>query len=221
MPVGNKITIYIPLRNEGVPVWRPTLGVDLGGDVYRVLPTEHCDPGDEEWEFLPGSVVRCQREINAGELLLIAKTALPLCPVCGYEQDVPPWTEDGASDEICPCCGIQFGYSDCAGGDANKRQKIYKEWRRKWYAGGMEWWSKGQPVPAGWDRYEQLRRVGVENYSGMTTNERLVVAGLLDKFDRAARNRNRADMVFLLTQVQLATGEAERIADTVLAHPKQ
>ena len=35
--------------------------------------------------------------------------------VCGYRSlDFVPWVEDSASDEICVCCGTQFGYDDAA-----------------------------------------------------------------------------------------------------------
>jgi phospholipase/lecithinase/hemolysin len=54
----------------------------------------------------------------------------------------------------------------------------------------------------------------------MTTNERLFVAGLLDQFDRAARHRNKTEMAFLLTQVQISAVDAEKIADSILANPK-
>jgi hypothetical protein len=172
--------------------------------------------GHREW----ATVVRCQREIKEGEELLVAKVTFPVCPVCGYEQDRPPWNGASASDEICPCCGIQFGYDDWAGGDASGRPEIYKEWQRRWIEGGMKWWSKGRIRPTGWDRHEQLRRVNQEKYGGMTTNERLFAAGLLDQFDRAARSRNRQEMVLLLTQVEFAVSEAEKITDTILADPK-
>lgn len=34
--------------------------------VFRVLKTEKYDPEDEKWEFLPGSVVRCEKKILSG-----------------------------------------------------------------------------------------------------------------------------------------------------------
>ena len=45
------------------------------------------------------------------------------CPVSGYpELEEPPWTDGSGSDEICPSCGIHFGYDDAAGGDAARRE---------------------------------------------------------------------------------------------------
>ncbi|MBI3777903.1 MAG: hypothetical protein HY274_03150 [Gammaproteobacteria bacterium] len=68
-----KKKIYIPLLDEGVPVLRPTLGIDLGGNIFEVLPTDGYDPEDEEWEFSPGTIVECVLEIRDGEQVLVAK----------------------------------------------------------------------------------------------------------------------------------------------------
>jgi hypothetical protein len=55
------------------------------------------------------------------------------------------------------------------------------------------------------------------DYAGMTTNERLVVAGLLEKFDNAVRRGDRAKMIELLEAVDVL--EAPAISDVVLNHP--
>jgi hypothetical protein len=49
-----------------------------------------------------------------------------LCPVCGYELAFAPWSDDSPSDEICPSCGIQFGYDDAAGGSVACRAGVYE-----------------------------------------------------------------------------------------------
>ena len=51
-----------------------------------------------------------------------------------------------------------------------------------------------------------------ERYRGMAVNERLMVAYLMDQFDSAARRRDRAAMMALLTQVDLDRG-AGRVDD--------
>lgn len=79
-----------------------------------------------------------------------------ICPACGFELDFKPWDEDSASDEICPCCGIQFGYNDAAGRDPAARVPIYENWRAKWVASGMQWWSRGEKPPGNWDPHAQL-----------------------------------------------------------------
>lgn len=67
-----KSTIYIPLIEEGTVVFRPTQGVALDTDVFRVLPTDDYDPDDEVWKFPPGAVVRCEKQQRDGEEILIA-----------------------------------------------------------------------------------------------------------------------------------------------------
>jgi hypothetical protein len=65
--------IYVYLLNEGVDVWRPTTGQRVGDNVYRILPTEKYDPEGEEWEFPPGSIVRCEHQIFSDGRHLVAK----------------------------------------------------------------------------------------------------------------------------------------------------
>jgi hypothetical protein len=54
-------------------------------------------------------------------------------------------------------------------------------------------------------------------YAGMTVNERLFDAGLLDAFDAAARARDRAKLIRLLTEVGVE--DAAWSADTILERP--
>lgn len=70
---SNTKTIYVELLVEGTTVVRPTQGEALSGDVYRLLPTPDYDPEDESWEFLPGSIVRCAKEIWDNEEVLVAR----------------------------------------------------------------------------------------------------------------------------------------------------
>jgi|SRR3989344_4709081 len=86
-----------------------------------------------------------------------------LCLACGFNFEeyfgFKPWSGDNSSLEICPSCGIQFGYDDAAGGNLKQRQEVYKIWRERWIKGGMRWWSKGHPKPDDWDPSEQLRHL--------------------------------------------------------------
>jgi hypothetical protein len=66
------VTIYVPLINEGTSVVRPTQGVKLGENLYRILPTQDYDPSDEEWAFPPGTLVECQPETRNGHEVLVA-----------------------------------------------------------------------------------------------------------------------------------------------------
>lgn len=86
-----------------------------------------------------------------------------MCPACGYDRlEEPPWRDGSGSLEICPSCGIQFGYTDAAGGDLEARKELHAAWRKRWRAAGMIWSSPGEPPPAGWDPEAQLRRVSQE-----------------------------------------------------------
>jgi len=71
-----------------------------------------------------------------------------------------PWAGESPSDEICPCCGIQFGYDDAVGGDPGKRNELYARWRRVWVESGMKWFSKSTRPPIGWDPMKQLAQIG-------------------------------------------------------------
>ena len=84
-----------------------------------------------------------------------------VCPVCGYPglYESPYYSEGGGSYEICPSCGIQFGYSDGAGGNVDKRRRVHQEWRRRWVERGMPWHGVGRKSPPDWNPQEQLKRV--------------------------------------------------------------
>ena len=79
------------------------------------------------------------------------------CPVCGCDLGFLPWHGDSASDEICPCCYIQFGYDDAF----EPRKAVYDQWRKRWIEGGMKWLSTSRKPPTGWDPKQQLQRSGV------------------------------------------------------------
>ena len=79
------------------------------------------------------------------------------CPVCGYGPLMSqPWQDEEPSDEICPCCGTQFGYDDFATTDA-ARQARHDKLRKNWIASGCSWFSRSRRPPAGWNAAEQLR----------------------------------------------------------------
>ena len=77
------------------------------------------------------------------------------CPVCGYDHLPRPAYDDGgaASFQICPCCGVQFGYQDTNFPHAGLR--------RIWLAEGGGWFREVTPPPANWNALEQLRAAGL------------------------------------------------------------
>jgi hypothetical protein len=56
-------------------------------------------------------------------------------------------------------------------------------------------------------------------YGGMTINERLVVSGLIDEFDAAARRRDRDATMAILRKVALTEKGAAHTADAILTDP--
>jgi hypothetical protein len=70
----NVIPLHIPLLNEGTDVLRPTTGIFVAPDVVRVQATDDYDPDDEEWQFPPGSEVRCVAELRGGVQILVARS---------------------------------------------------------------------------------------------------------------------------------------------------
>ena len=55
------------------------------------------------------------------------------CPVCDSALGFEPWPGGISSQEICPSCGIHFGYNDAR---PDLRQAVYAEWRNQWNASG-------------------------------------------------------------------------------------
>lgn len=65
-------TIYIPLLEEGTEVFRPTKARKLGDLTYEVLKPDDYNPEDENWEYPPGSLVKCELQVRDGKEILIA-----------------------------------------------------------------------------------------------------------------------------------------------------
>lgn len=61
---------------------------------------------------------------------------------------------------------------------------------------------------------------GKEDFSGMTVDERLFAAGLLDRWDAAVCARDRNEMMGVLKQVDMSD-EAATTTDAVLADPRR
>jgi hypothetical protein len=67
------IVLYVRLLNEGTEVIRPTTGVVVGSDLFQVHATPNYNRAGEEWEFPPGSIVRCVSEEWSGGRVLVAR----------------------------------------------------------------------------------------------------------------------------------------------------
>jgi hypothetical protein len=75
------------------------------------------------------------------------------CRVCGRAYQDPIWGEDGCCPtfEICDCCGVEFGYTDCT-------LRTIKIFREKWLTNGAKW-SNPKKKPANWSLEEQLKQI--------------------------------------------------------------
>ena len=56
----------MPLLNEGVDVWAPVDVAKVNDDTYIVLSRGY-RPDDEDWQFVPGTIVRCVWRKLSGE----------------------------------------------------------------------------------------------------------------------------------------------------------
>ena len=67
------LLIYVRLLNEGTSVWRPVKATIVRDDVYQLVDDGSYHELDEDWEFLPGSEVRCEYQTkSSGEPVLVA-----------------------------------------------------------------------------------------------------------------------------------------------------
>ena len=60
-----------------------------------------------------------------------------------------------------------------------------------------------------------------EELKGMTVNERLYVCGLFDEWDNAVKNRDKNEMINILTKVALSEEQAIETTNATLKNPKK
>ncbi len=82
------------------------------------------------------------------------------CPVCGYPGlDEPPYMDyEVGSNDICPCCGVEFGLAD-GGRLGEALQAKIIEIRNTWVERGMCWRSRSEKPPEQWDPARQLENL--------------------------------------------------------------
>lgn len=65
-----KVTICMPLEDEGTNAWAPIQAEDVGGGLYRICGEM---PSDQFWRFVPGAIVKTEmRRFSDGSEGLIA-----------------------------------------------------------------------------------------------------------------------------------------------------
>jgi hypothetical protein len=65
------LTVYIKLLNEGTLVFRPAYAERVDKNTVKLLPVADYNQRDEEWEFPPGSIVRCESRVMDDENILV------------------------------------------------------------------------------------------------------------------------------------------------------
>ncbi len=76
------------------------------------------------------------------------------CRVCGFFfSESLPWGDDGCSPsfDICPCCGVEFGYEDATPVGVIR-------YRDKWLESGGEFYDADQR-PSNWNLDSQLASI--------------------------------------------------------------
>jgi hypothetical protein len=65
-------TVFVRLVDEGTQVYRPSPATHISGPVFRLGMPDGYDPDDEQWEFPPGSTVRCEKRTLDGSEVMVA-----------------------------------------------------------------------------------------------------------------------------------------------------
>ncbi len=76
--MSTRVTIYMPLLDEGTVVYRPVIAETSAGVIFRILPPERALPETAHWRFAPGTFVKCERQILGGQAALVAKEQVDL-----------------------------------------------------------------------------------------------------------------------------------------------
>lgn len=95
---------------------------------------------------------------------------LHCCRVCGLHfDDFCPWGESGKepSYDICPCCGIEFGY-----GDETRRTVL--SYRKFWFENNGAQWFHPEDKPKNWSLVEQFKNIPKE-FQDDTIDDRITV----------------------------------------------
>ena len=66
------IEIYVQLLGDEEGTLRQTQALSLGGSMYKVLPIPNYEIADEQWKFIPGTIVKCELRNYRGQDYLLA-----------------------------------------------------------------------------------------------------------------------------------------------------
>ncbi|MDP9697663.1 hypothetical protein J2T16_000560 [Paenibacillus intestini] len=81
------------------------------------------------------------------------------CLVCNYQglYEAPYDHRGVPSDEICPCCGFQYGFDDDG---IYNNEESYRMWREVWINNGCNWFSEGRKPSKNWNPKSQIKKIG-------------------------------------------------------------
>jgi hypothetical protein len=65
-----QLQIYVLIPEDDA--YKPVQAIAVGTNLYKILPTSDYDPANAEWEFAPGTVVRCEERSYRGKDYLLA-----------------------------------------------------------------------------------------------------------------------------------------------------
>jgi len=74
-----RVTIHMPLLDEGTDAWRAVHAEARGDGTYKVLGPV---PMTEQWAFAPGTLVRCRLRMLSGDFGQVSE-------VLAAEEQVP------------------------------------------------------------------------------------------------------------------------------------
>jgi hypothetical protein len=107
---------------------------------HPLIPLHGRFRDDPTWDEYQRNIKEHRGAANA-----IEGETMHTCPVCGFDGlDEPP-----ENFCICPCCVVEFGYTDMG--------RSHEELRAAWVAEGMPWRSTVLSAPPGWNPAEQLK----------------------------------------------------------------
>lgn len=64
--------VFVNLPEEGSPTIYGVPAEVLDNGTYKLLTPPNYDPEDIIMQFLPGSIVRCEKKVNRGKEILLA-----------------------------------------------------------------------------------------------------------------------------------------------------
>jgi hypothetical protein len=73
---SNIEVVYVKLLAEGTDVYRPAEAIKIKDGIYKINIPANYDQDDEEWEFIPGSLVECELMQLGGKFVMVASRAV-------------------------------------------------------------------------------------------------------------------------------------------------